>query len=367
MESHPRFPNFINLPAEVRRDIWERAAHDIVAVPSVHFVKVLKGQLNYLHEEELVMRAMQEVREAAGPGWDQLPVDIQRTLEDDARVRAARSYRAGLVDLMPVNGLMGLAVYGYRPHMQFHFLAAVCPEAADATVKPGADLIAPQVPPETVICFVDLETEVNHSWPVFATRHPDRRLAQEDSGVRYKGQALVLPCTLDFMNFTPDFFSQTSSASSAPWSPTLHEACPELAGLRKVAFVYRDTAWTDADLLGTQHLVSYRHRLGLNALWPENLPSLREIFLIDSCITLKADKDQGISMSSWTSKYLGRGAAFYEVSLEDTWLWNMTTPDGRLMPVFEEAMNLQKEYGSESLITVKVLACVPEWVVTSQG
>jgi hypothetical protein len=114
---------------------------------------------------------------------------------------------------------------------------------------------------------------------------------------------------------------------------------------------------------------------GVDALWPHNLPALQEIYFIDPSISPKAGARPALrSMPS----FAGSGANFYEVDLNDTHVWDITTTDGVLKPVFEEAKGVQEHYAllrkvygryyeiykrhsnpNTPPILVKVLACVP--------
>jgi hypothetical protein len=364
------FPNFALLPMEIQQDIWQRAAYDIITTPSVQFLNLTRDSVDPSVEGELFASTQETVREAAGPGWDQLPAALQETVHDEAFVLALRKYRASLVGLEPAAGQTGLVEYGNSPWKQLQVLAAACSEAEESVkrvmkelaVELGApvegvvpqesNILAALVQPNFIICLSNLWTEVQKTWPIFSNRGFVG--GTWGSAERYKGQAVIVPCTLGFLT---DFSGDSWVAGSADVSPSLRQACPELAGLRKVAFVYPDTAGEE-DMLW---LHPFRRRLGLGSLWPDNLPNLTDIYLIDKSISLRSDSCRLFIEA--TDGFMGCGATFYEVSPQDTELWNITTANGDLLPVFEEAASLQQEYGAEFPVTVRVLACVPDLLV----
>jgi hypothetical protein len=113
---------------------------------------------------------------------------------------------------------------------------------------------------------------------------------------------------------------------------------------------------------------------GVDALWPHNLHALQEIYFIDSSIS---PKDGAQLLLKSMPSFAGNGVNFYEVDPKDTHIWDITTTDGALKPVFEEAKNVQEHYKLQVKnfryvdiyrrhsnleippVLVKVLACVP--------
>jgi hypothetical protein len=88
---------------------------------------------------------------------------------------------------------------------------------------------------------------------------------------------------------------------------------------------------------------------------------LKEIFFIDWSISPKPGMQRALER---IPSYSGSGATFYEVNPKDTDVWDITTPEGNLIPVFQEAKSLQSHYSVYGRVvpppvTVKVLACVP--------
>ncbi|KAH6844597.1 hypothetical protein B0I37DRAFT_433033 [Chaetomium sp. MPI-CAGE-AT-0009] len=71
------------------------------------------------------------------------------------------------------------------------------------------------------------------------------------------------------------FRAQMDPARCAP----LVDFCPELAVMERVAFIYRAPE--------VDNNVSYRFWPGLEHLWPFNLPSLKELYLIAESISLQ--------------------------------------------------------------------------------
>jgi hypothetical protein len=370
------FPKFAGLPVDIQRDIWQRAAYSIITTPSVQFLNLIRDRMDPSHEAELFDSTGLAVMEAAGPGWDQLPPALQELEHDAAWVTALRTYRASLVHLEPaMEDGTGLVEYGHSPCKQLRVLAATCSEAAEGVrrvmnemgINPGAllngiptqdtNILAALLQPATVLCLANLWPQALNAWPIFSHR---KYGAAWGSPERYKGQAVIIPCTLGFLTDSLSGSSWDSwVASSAAFSPSLCQACPELAGLRKVAFVYaagqQDAIW----------LHPFCQRLGLGALWPENLPNLTDIYLIDKSISLLSDDCRRFLKA--TPSLMGCGATFYEVGPGDLDVWDITTANGYLLPVFDEAESLQKEYGAGSPVTVRVLACLPDAPHCSEG
>lgn len=135
-------------------------------------------------------------------------------------------------------------------------------------------------------------------------------------------------------------------------NPTLVDVCWEMEGVEQVAFLYRERA-VDGGMFP-----SFYRRLGLQDLWPENMPSLRVIYLVDIAIKPKAGGKPPLPGTA----FAGHEGTFYPVTADDTDVWDIALPAGGMMPVFGEATSLQLEYTPRiwgvPVLRVKVLAFV---------
>lgn len=136
--------------------------------------------------------------------------------------------------------------------------------------------------------------------------------------------------------------------------PGLVDICPAFSKVKRVAFMY--DGWLDSRW-GPDRL-PYIQRLGLQHLWPHNIPALKEIYLLDHSIRLLPGVQ---APPQSTPTFPGYGGTYFEVDSNRRDTWNvMDAEEESLVEVFHCAADLQNKYDKvHSPVVVKVLACVP--------
>jgi hypothetical protein len=351
-------------------------------MPTIHFFNLERGESDLGRMDEFANRAFQEFLDEQGPAWNQLSIDDQWDKEFDVKLRAVSIYRASLVGLAPLEAESGTGSGGPCASWQLNDLAKVCTESyqsvkwfinncsknhtellsqASGTTL-GYERIACVVQPQNLVCLKLPRPEDSRpdGFPVFAYTG---FLPGADLDIFHQsGQAVNVPWNNNVTITDVEPFWEYPNVPTDCY-PTLHRCCPELACLDRIAFIFEPREAFESIVASMPRL---RHRpvnhiVGLNALWPYNLPALKEIFLIDWSISPKAGVQRALGR---TPSFSGSGVAFYEVGPQDTDVWDITTAEGNLIPVFQDAGSLQNHYSRNgtvvpSHITVKLLACVP--------
>jgi hypothetical protein len=340
----PNFPQFQSLPREIRLDIWERTAQEVMKLPSVGFSILWRQNINPLD--------------------DPLPAESleseQYTPEQRAVLLAqTRNYRRTLVRWLSDPNRTHP---NWRPHQaarqQFNQLAAACrddiPDNMNLlrgwqnpnpnTEPPHCEFSSRVLPrfnkAEDIIVLAGPETTGLPLFPFFGycPRRDRQVVVVESLANRRLAQALRRdPLPAELMERFPE----------------LRDISPAFLAMKRVGFVY-DAALHRA---GSERMPYYR-RLGLQHLWPHNMPALQEVFLLDESIKLLP----GVCAPPATIRsFPGYRAAFYEVDWKQGNVWNLSGPIGESIPVFRSAAELQDQYESIGApVKVKVLACVPD-------
>jgi hypothetical protein len=268
MTAQPTFSQFALLPAHVRRDIWGRAAQEILATPSVRVLNITRRNIkSYYREDVIANRAWRRVVDAAAP-------DVSREVERNAELalqRACREYRTAFVAVAPRQHAKSLATYSAS--RTFSDVAGTSSEARDITLRllklmgrrRGNDILSLLDPSKDIVCLRGPETASANGFPFFSYAYFARNKLQRQ---------VVFVANPNYMWFT--WWNQWDENREAACSPSLLDICPALAPLRRVAFAYQPsiaaTAWN--------HGKDFLEWLGLDALWPYNLPKLEEIYLV---------------------------------------------------------------------------------------
>jgi hypothetical protein len=356
----PDFPAFRSLPEQIRRDIWERAVKKVLNGPSIQFLNLTRDNVDLVEEDRLVWEAVEEAVAEAQEDWDQLTANEQLFIQQEAEEAAFHKYRASLVHLVPTQDRTGLAQYSAR--WQLNEMAMTCTEAVSSTGRVlgavqrsgtapvagenGRNAVAPFHPSNNIVCLAGPETDSRALMPFFASEHTIG-----------PGRQVVLVTTNEFRQ-DPSGHALNPRNSPNMCAPLI-ECCPELRGVEKIAFIYREQF--------NGLLFRFPFLVGLAALWPLNLPELREVYLIDETITLR-DGIQTPPPS--TPRFEGCGATFYVVTMADMNVWHIPrAEDSPVAAVFQDANALQQEYAEwphptpgavVAVPAVKVLACVPD-------
>jgi hypothetical protein len=336
----PNFSLFQSLPCEIRLDIWERTAQEVMKSPSMGFSVLWRQNTN--------------PREDPFPS-EFLQLDNMYTPEDRAALLSrTRNYRGTRVtwdtDVSRTDS-------DWHPHrsarQQFGHLAAACRE---------------DIPDKVMLWRPVPNTEPQN--PEYGSRVLGRFNKSEDiivlTGPEVTGQPFF-----PFFGYCPRRDRQVVLVESLatrhgaqtrrcdPLPAEIMERCPELRDIipacltmKRVAFVYHQ--WLDR---AAPERVPYYQRLGLQHLWPTNMPALREIYLLDDSIKLLR---RVCAPPATTRSFPGYRATFYEVDWKQGNVWNLNSAKGELITVFRSAWELQDKYESVgSPVKVKVLAVVP--------
>jgi hypothetical protein len=362
MTSQPTFPQFALLPAQVRRDIWERAAAAILATRSLRVLTVTRRDVDPDGEAYLARRAWRSVMDGADP--DRI-LEVQRDAEL-ALQRECRRYRMTLFEVAPSTVSDAERLATYSASWTFGDVASTCTEARDGILE-VLELMGRRrsngIPSlfdasKDVVCLKGPETFSAVGSPFFGNSYSDyNKLQRQVVAIVNRSYTWLMSWNLWGEN------------RAAACSPSLGEICPALLSLRRVAFVYRpgvaDTAWN--------YSKDFAQWLALDALWPYNLPKLEEIYLVVPG-RLRPDQpamtSQKHRMAS-VPNFAGTLGTYYEIDRNRTDLWEIQTqrkPDG-LPTVFDCAERLQEVYRRYNLgpgqgvrdsgIVVKVLGFVP--------
>lgn len=345
MTTQPDFTKFTALPESVRNDIWERAADTILAKQSVHFINLCRHDVDQLHELSVVRGAR-----AAATALGKEPARVSEAVHE-----AVRKYRVTLVGVTPHVESRQLATFSSS--WTFSNVARVCTSAYQSTrrrlkvyakQRRGGNVSSLFDPARDILCLEGPEINGNSTslFPFFAN--------EIDDGWLPFGQLLLVGTRGNRLGG----MGVEEYGNSSP----LCKICPALASLRRVAFIYPGAS---GDVI---EATTYRHRLGLGALWPYNLPELSEICLIDTSIKLRAKAASSRQRLASAPSFAGSLGTFYEVSQSslDNSLWNIWTAPNELLPVFKCASAIQRGYnirserlGTSHRVQVKVLAYIP--------
>jgi hypothetical protein len=234
------FSKFSSLLADIRRDIWKRAAQS----PSIHFFCLSRGTEDIVRLKQLTDEALRQYARAQGPSWHQLSWNEKRMKDYDVNDPVICNYRASLVGLAPLASEDRARLAGRTASWQREDLAPICTESWRtvreqlARLSGGTNknkLVAPFVQPHNIIC---LGMPKPAGSPVFEeTSFPSREM-----GCPYGHQTVAPPRTNCPPGFNPERFD--FDRRSTKCHPTLQQACPELATLEKIAFIFEPReAW----------------------------------------------------------------------------------------------------------------------------
>jgi hypothetical protein len=366
MASQDAFPHFKALPVCIRTDIWERAARDIFTTPAVRFVSISRGEPDKDTEDFIrseISRAVSVIAEAeADPSWNPLQQNIfldRVTISSAMAVdQALLGYNASLVSILPGKG-----------DWPFASLAAVCRDAYKGVRwtlimegkkrRDSHNSVCPIIGPteHSIICLEGPEVDSTDHFPFFDVFCARPRII-------LNGHQQLQPLTQTQIVVVgrrpgPDFnpWDATTAAYGPYRCPSFPELYPPIVDVRRVAFIYQEQ---DDDF----H--PFHSRLGLYALWPLNMPSLKEIYLIDKSIKPSATTTGGSQQQNLTAmspSFAGCQGTFHEVSPDAVEQWDIRTADNNLLPVFECAEDLEVCYhtGEPAVpqVLVKVLAFIP--------
>jgi hypothetical protein len=247
----------------------------------------------------------------------------------------ARKHRATLISVTPATP-GGKPLATFSSSWSLNDLAACCTEVyavirrylmVQARNHNGGDFD----PTNDIVYLSGLEvpeTAQTRGFPIFDNIH---KLEWTPSGATERvldRQVVAIGCLQDDASIFGDLEHRLRC-------PPLHEICPPMASLKRIAFEFRPKV----DLGGGAVALSifhYCHRVGFKALWPFNLPGLQELYLVDESIKLNATavgqqlKEKLDSVPS----FAGCFGTFYEVGPNETDLWDIPTTDAGQMPVF---------------------------------
>jgi hypothetical protein len=375
---------FNSLPESVRNDIWSRATTDIATAPSVRLVKIWRGYTESEHELALVEGAEAAVLHEIGASeFEDLEEDMTKEELDEIRRRqkeigrnTLRAYYATLVSITPND--VDSALAPYKAAWTLGDLAGASTGALRAVTR---RLAAMGKKRRHGADGVDVSAVVDFSKDIVCFRGP--QMGSRGYGppyfekVRYGTQVARQVVHLPYKPFSTVHIpaeQQRRDLLCNP-GPSLIEACPAMASVKRAAFVYRDYGYWHK---GTPKYDDLHEHQSLYSLWPYNLPSLREIYLIDESIKLKPGRQQKDVAS--TPSFAGCHGTFYEVNLppshEDVCSdeseevpWDIRTDDGRVSAVvwiaesvrlyYQDTRNFP-EFGPATRINdVKVLAYIP--------
>lgn len=370
------FLHFRALPEYIRDDIWERAVAAILtAKPAVQLMKLSREDTSLAHERVLVDEARAAVMLAAqaDPAMDwgnnRMVRDLQMR-QKEAGWDAARKHRVTLVTVTP-DTPGGERLATFTAAWPLNDLAACCTEVYDVVrryLRVGARHrghgCSDFDPTNDIVYFSGLETpktDASRCVRLLDTVYGFARTPSDSLERVLVRQIVVVGPPLPYSASTVDNYEHKLRC------PTFREICPPLASLRRVAFEFRPDFGAGAGSV-TLSLYDYCYRLGLNSLRPHNLPSLQEVYLIDKSIKPKASavsrplEQQLASVLS----FAGCFSTFYEVSPNETGLWDIPTTDRGQVPVFLCARYLETEgFAPRGLpanpplgVPVKVLAFV---------
>jgi hypothetical protein len=159
--------------------------------------------------------------------------------------------------------------------------------------------------------------------------------------------------------------------------PSFIEACPAMVSLRRLALIFPKIYYTEY----------YDELRSLYALWPYNLPGLREIDLIDLFIKLKSGRQQ--KDVALTPSFAGCRGTFYEVNLPpedevssdqsrdlrhrqfEELPWDISALLGfrvaeSLRSYYQDTQNYPDFGPATRIVDVKVLAYIPHTGVSDQ-
>lgn len=363
MTSQKTFPHFEALSEGIRHDIWERAAWDIFTTPSVRFVTISRREPdeatdNRISEETWATAAIMAQAEA-DPNWTPLTHHFHVQVTSIKAVdRALLRYHTSLISIAPGKG-----------DWPFASLAAVCFDAHKlvgrllrmAGKRRGNNVSSIFGPAEhSIICLERPEANSANSiddFPLFTSfMNTPRAILVGNQQPQYTEKQIVVVgsrSTPDSETLDPDY------GTFDPYScPTFPELYPPTAAVKRVGFVYEEQGVSGPNK-------PFHLRLGLDALWPLNLPNLKEIYLIDKSIRLRVtptgnrQQDPGVVSPS----FAGCQGTFHEVSPAAVEVWDIQTSNNDLLSVFTCAASLEACYhmGDTSVpqVLVKVLAFIP--------
>lgn len=354
MASQRAFAHFAALPEGIRNDIWERAARVIFTTPSVRFVIISRREPDEVTEslirDNATTAATIRAQAEADPSWDWLTSHDHKMISVAKAVeQALLEYNTSLISIVPG-----------KDDWPFADLAAVCPGAYKgvkwvlkmAGKRRGNNVSSIFGPTEhSIICLEGPEVDSIRYFPFFETfMICPRDILMGNQQPQWTDRQIVV-------------VGKRPRPDSDMWNPlneydTRHcpsfpELYPPAMDVRRVAFVYQEQDGFSE---------SFHTRLGLYALWPPNLPNLKEIYLIDKSIKLRTTATQP-NPGEISPSFAGCQGTFHVVPPGAVGLWNIHTVNGDLLPVFISAASLERGYrrGTPPVpqVLVKVLAFIP--------
>ncbi|KAK4118939.1 hypothetical protein N657DRAFT_637653 [Parathielavia appendiculata] len=315
------FQPFRHLPADIRNDIWDRTAQQILARPSVEFT-TFRAFIN-IDDMDSVLSSNSEQQRATllTRSLDFRKMHITWEQSDTAAQPPRHSAMWQVTELAAA----------YRE------LECIPNKAIRWWSQP--------VPAPTATQNFRFVERINMSQDIILLTGPEEAAWLPVFGYcpRRDRQIVVV-----------GGLSMPELAWQNRWDqlpPNLTERCPELVDwcpafsrVTRVAFLYDK----DLDRAGHQRLPYYQ-RLGLQHLWPHNMPVLQEIYLLDESIKLRSES---ALPPATVRRFPGHGSSFYEVDWKQSKVWKINTPKGDLIRVFSAAIDLQAKYdrvGSPSM------------------
>jgi hypothetical protein len=327
MKTAQTFPEFAALPWDIRRDIWVRAVDAVLTTPSVQIINISKEDSDEVHEDGLISEAV------GNPTWS------VATIADDQKVnKAIRNYRSTLVQVAPHPQSRFLS--NFSPFWTLRDVLMACTDAYESSRqrlevirrsrRESDEVSALFDPTRDIVCLEGPEADPwIPAYPFFvncgsSTMFPDR-------------QAISVVPRQDMGRLWREEFDKC---------PSLREISRAISSSRRVAFIYTKIRW-DGTYIPIAHPDLYRYQVGLDALWPHNMPELTEIYLIDRSIKLRAPITDPRQQLASVPRFAGYNlSTFYEVRVNKTAekLWDIRTPGGELLPVFKCAAAVRSHY-----------------------